>query len=78
LDDEPTWTSNRARIAGLRSKGHAADSPEVLEAKRDLVADRLAAHVRRVVDTAPPLTSAQRDRIAGLLRPTVTTGAGAA
>lgn len=28
---------------------------------------RLAAHVRRVVESAPPLTEAQADRIAALL-----------
>jgi hypothetical protein len=40
-----------------------------LAARRDLAAERLAEHVKRVVDSAPPLTTAQRDRIAALLRP---------
>ncbi len=30
--------------------------------------DQYAQHVRRVVDSAPPLTPAQRDRLAVLLR----------
>lgn len=31
-------------------------------------AERMAAHVKRVVDAAPPLTPGQRDKIAALLR----------
>jgi len=31
-------------------------------------ADQLAQHIRRVVDSAPPLTPAQRDRLAVLLQ----------
>lgn len=30
----------------------------------------LAEHIRRVVDKAPPLSAAQRDRLAAILRPT--------
>ena len=30
--------------------------------------ERLAEHVRKVVDAAPPLTAEQRDRIAAILR----------
>ena len=32
--------------------------------------DGLARHIERVVDAAPPLTEAQRARLAALLRPT--------
>jgi hypothetical protein len=35
---------------------------------RDLAAARLEDYVRRVVNAAPPLTAAQRDRLAVLLR----------
>jgi hypothetical protein len=31
--------------------------------------DALAEHIARVVDALPPLTKAQRDRLAALLRP---------
>jgi excisionase family DNA binding protein len=38
------------------------------QTKDDLKAERLAEHVKRVVDAAPPLSPAQRDKIAALLR----------
>jgi len=34
--------------------------------------DRLAAYIQRLVDTAPPRTPEQRDRLAVLIRPSVT------
>lgn len=40
---------------------------EAAEARRELAAERLAAYVKRVVDKAPPLTAAQRERIAAIL-----------
>lgn len=66
--------SARGRLAVLR-RWRSDDDPAVQDAKRDLTAETLAAHVARVVADAPPLTQAQRDRIAGLLGPTVGTGA---
>ena len=45
-----------------------ARSTSAEEARRDLAADRLADAVRKVVDQAPPLSPAQRDQIAALLR----------
>jgi hypothetical protein len=62
-----SWTSERARIASL-SRSRTADDPTLLEARRNFRAERLAAHVTKVVAQAPPLTPAQRDRIAALLR----------
>jgi len=62
-----TWTQERARVAGL-SRDRAPDDPELLTARLNLRAERLAAHVAKVVAEAPPLTPAQRDRIAVLLR----------
>lgn len=67
--------------AGRKLKGKHAiltrhrgpDHAETIEAERDYRAEVLAEHVRRVVDTAPPLTPAQRDRLAALLRGTATT-----
>jgi len=38
------------------------------ELRRDFAAEKLAEYVKRTVDAAPPLTPAQRDRIAVLLR----------
>ena len=62
-----SWTHERARVAGL-SRDRAPDDPELLAARLNLRAERLAAHVEKIVAQAPPLTSAQRDRIAALLR----------
>lgn len=59
-------TAARARVAALARHGAAADRQN--DAKRELAAARLAAHIRRTVDAAPPLTPAQRDRLALLLR----------
>jgi hypothetical protein len=39
-----------------------------VERKAAARAAELDAHIKRLVDAAPPLTAAQRDRIAGLLR----------
>ncbi len=51
-----------------RPRDRAPDDPELLAARLNLRAERLAAHVEKIVAEAPPLTSAQRDRIAALLR----------
>lgn len=58
----------RRRIA---SAGGAATAgwPDAEARRADLAADRLEAHIRKVVDAAPPLTAAQRDRLAALFRP---------
>ena len=58
----------RARVAAL-TRSRTPDDPALVEARRTLAAENLAAYIERVVAEAPPLTSAQRDRIAALLRP---------
>lgn len=67
-----TWTSERARHAAL-SRRRSPDDPDVLDARRDLRAARLEDYIRRVVDQAPPLTDAQRARLAELLSPSAAT-----
>lgn len=62
-----SWTSERARVASL-SRSRPADDPELLDARRTLRTTRLAEHIARVVDEAPPLTPEQRDRLAVILR----------
>ncbi len=62
-----SWTQERARYAAI-SRHRPGDSAALAETARNLAAERLAAHVERVVAQAPPLTPAQRDRIAALLR----------
>ena len=63
-----SWTHERARIAAL-TRSRSADDPDLVNARRNLKAERLADYITRVVDTMPPLTPAQRDRLALLLRP---------
>jgi hypothetical protein len=61
------WTTERARLASL-TRSREPDDPELIGARRNLKAERLADHIRRVVDEAPPLTREQRERLAILLR----------
>ena len=58
----------RGRLNALQ-RHRPADDPELIEARRDLKAAHLEQYVARVVSEAPPLTPAQLDRIAVLLRP---------
>ena len=60
------WTVYRARHAAL-SRSRAADDPELIAARRDLKAQRLADYITRTVDAAPPLTDEQRAHLAALL-----------
>jgi hypothetical protein len=54
----------RSRVAVATRCG----SPEeVAQARRDHAAARLEDFIRKTVDQAPPLTSAQRDRLTTLL-----------
>lgn len=62
-----TWTKSRSELANL-SKKHPPSSPEIQEKRLELRALKLEDHVRRVISEAPPLTEAQRQRIADLLR----------
>jgi hypothetical protein len=62
-----SWQAERARVASL-TRSRPPDHPDLIEARRSLRAERLAEHVRKVVETSPPLTPAQRDRIASILR----------
>lgn len=62
-----SWTEHRARVASL-TRSRASDDPDLLNARRALKEERLAEYIRELVDTAPPLTTVQRDRLAVLLR----------
>lgn len=68
-----SWTQERARVAGL-SRDREPDDPELAAARLNLKAARLEEHVRKTIESFPPLTRDQLDRIAGLLR----TGGGTA
>lgn len=56
-----------ARTAAL-TRHRGAQHQLTLEARRDAEALHLEDYIKRVVDTAPPLTPAQRDRLALLLK----------
>lgn len=60
--------SKRAKVAAL-SRSRTKDDPELVTARQDLAASKLAQYVEKVVAEAPPLTAEQSDRIAALLRP---------
>ena len=65
-DLTPEIAKARAKIA---ASGRWHPDCDTGELRRDLRAAKLADHIRRVVDEAPPLTTEQRDRLAVLLRP---------
>ena len=56
----------KARAAALR-RHHKDDPAAGSEEFRDLRADTLERHVREVVDSLPPLTATQRNRITLIL-----------
>ena len=62
-----SWKNERGRVASL-TRSRAADDPELVAARRNLKAERLAEHVACVVSEAPSLTEDQLARIAALLR----------
>ncbi len=64
----PDVRSARARVAA--AKRHHPNDPKTDQLAAEFKADRLAEHIRRLVDAAPPLSEAQRSRLALLLRPT--------
>jgi hypothetical protein len=61
---EGAWRRTRAKIARTIRDHPDAD---VTELRQQLRAERLAAHVSRVVESAPPLTAEQREQIASIL-----------
>ncbi len=60
-------THYRAKVGAL-SRSRTPDDPEFVDAKRNLRAANLEQHIERVLAEAPPLTPAQRDRIATLVK----------
>ncbi len=55
----------RAVVAALGK--HNASPERIADAKRDLAAANLEAYIERIVAAAPPLTDAQRARLARIL-----------
>jgi hypothetical protein len=56
----------RNRLGGTLRQNPGAD---VSELRHDLEVAKLEDHIRKIVDSWPPLTPAQRDRLALLLHP---------
>jgi hypothetical protein len=73
----PALSKERRRASarvGAITRNRGADDPELIDARRDLraaEAAEYAEHIRRLVDTFPPLSAEQRTKIAALLRPVV-------
>ncbi len=61
-----TTLSKRGRLNALR-RYRNDDDPDVLAAAADLRAARAEDYVRQLVEDAPPLTQAQRRRLAAIL-----------
>lgn len=66
----------RGKIAAL-SRSRSSDDPELIEARRVLAAEKLADYIKRTVETAPPLSDEQRDRLVALIRLTSIDGGAA-
>jgi hypothetical protein len=69
------WTIYRARAAGKRRQNPDADISGEL---RDMRAARAEDYIRDLVDSFPPLTVAQRDKLVAILRPSRAPGSGEA
>jgi hypothetical protein len=67
-DPAETWTHARSALA-LTIQKYGKDSPQADEARAKYKARRLAHHIEKILDEAPPLTDAQRTKLAELLRP---------
>jgi hypothetical protein len=61
-----TITKASSKLA-ITTRYKGADSPEAIEARRDLAAIKIESYVERVVADAPPLTSEQTARITAAL-----------
>lgn len=57
----------RARVASL-TRSRTPDDPELIGARRDHAAAKVAHFLERTLAEAPPLTSEQLDRLAAILR----------
>jgi hypothetical protein len=58
----------RGRVNALQ-RYRAPDDPELLQARGELKTARAEDYIRKLVDKWPPLTQAQRERLALLLHP---------
>lgn len=64
----PALDSQRRTLQAKHAAAVRWDKPTKSETARELAAAKLEDYIRRVVDAAPPLTPAELDRLAMLLR----------
>jgi hypothetical protein len=57
------WRRERARVASL-SRSRPPDDPDLVAARTSLREARITAQIEDLVNSAPPLTAAMRDRLA--------------
>lgn len=72
----PPRRASAARVAAL-TRSRTPDDPDLNAARLDLRAEALAEAIQHTVNAAPPLTPAQVDRLAGLLRGSASPGSAA-
>jgi hypothetical protein len=60
--------NRRARVARM-SQDCEPDDPKLVDAKRDLAAEKINDYIDKTLKNAPPLTDAQRSQLAELLKP---------
>lgn len=58
----------KIRALSARNAALVRHGGDTTQTAADLAAEQLAQYVARIVAAAPPLSAAQRDRVAGLLR----------
>lgn len=63
----PAVASARGRNAAL-TRSRKPDDPEFIAARQELAVENIAAYVDKVIAKAPPLSDAQVERLAALLR----------
>ena len=69
----PAVARSRASVANL-SQRYGADDPRTQAAKSLLKASKADEYVRRLVESAPPLTDEQRTKLARILAPHLAAG----
>ena len=64
------------RLAARAGAAATNGATDLNERRAELAEARLANHIRKVCAAAPPLTDAQRDRLAAIIRPGTAGGTG--
>jgi hypothetical protein len=59
----------RNQVGAAMRRHRDAGHPEVIAARRELTELNLTEQIKAAVDAAPPLTAAQRERLALILNP---------